>query len=84
MKKLLLLAAFGVAGIMNAKTIAISHDDISFSDTSVSVFEESEWCGTVTFMTSCGLPIEDSYCTSWGEACLIESWNVLDEYYCAP
>ena len=52
MKKLLLLAAFGVAGMMNAKTIAISHDEISFSDTSVSVFEESEWCGTVTFMTS--------------------------------
>ena len=44
MKKLLLLAAFGVTGMMNAKTIAISHDEISFYDTSVSVFEESEWC----------------------------------------
>ncbi|GEM_PF-2243588 len=38
MKKLLLLAAFGVAGMMNAKAIAVSHDDlISFAETSVPV-----------------------------------------------
>lgn len=73
MKKLLLVAAFGVAGVMSAKGNV---------DNVPQAAHDVEWCGTVTFMTSCGFPIQDSYCTSWGVNCLIESINAFNEYFC--
>ena len=73
MKKLLLVAAFGAAGFMSAKGTV---------DNVPQATHDVEWCGTVTYMTSCGLPIQDSYCTSWGEACLMESIAMFNEYFC--
>ena len=71
MKKVFLLAAFGVAGMMSANNI--SSKEIS-----------DEWCGTVTYQTSCGFSIEDSYCTRGGQNCLEQSLELFDEYFCAP
>lgn len=73
MKKLLLVATITVAGFASAKGNV---------ENSLKVKKNVEWCGTVTYVTSCGLPIQDSYCTSWGEACLMESAALLDEYFC--
>jgi len=74
MKKIILVAALGVAGIVSAKT----------SVEKKVIKEKEEWCGTITIMTSCGLPIQDSYCTSWGVKCLMDNANLLDEYFCNP
>lgn len=71
MKKVILLAAFGTAGILSAKETVKAMDLTAF-----------EWCGTVTYQTSCGLPIQDSYCTSWGQQCLMDNYALLDEYFC--
>lgn len=73
MKKLLLVATICVAGFANAKS--------NVENTSKAI-NDVEWCGTVTYMTSCGFPIQDSYCTSWGVSCLIESINAFNEYFC--
>lgn len=71
MKKAILLIAFGFAGILSAKEKAVKKETKTY-----------EWCGTVTYHTSCGLPIQDSYCTSWGQQCLIDNMALLDEYFC--
>ena len=45
---------------------------------------DEEWCGTVTYQTSCGFPIQDSYCTSWGTNCLDQAADAFDEFFCSP
>ncbi|GEN74067.1 hypothetical protein [Chryseobacterium lathyri] len=71
MKKLILVAALGVAGLASAKGNVKKMD-----------LKAVEWCGTVTYQTSCGFPIQDSYCTSWGQQCLMDNMALLDEYFC--
>ncbi|MFS4472234.1 hypothetical protein [Chryseobacterium sp. T20] len=75
MKKLILLAAFGAAGLVSAKESVLNAKEKNDQ-------KAVEWCGTVTYHTSCGLPIQDSYCTSWGEQCLMDNMALLDEYFC--
>ena len=93
MKKVFLLAAFGVAGMMSASSTSPEQLDYSISDLKFSILEkvkesklilDEEWCGTVTYQTSCGFPIQDSYCTSWGTNCLDQAADAFDEFFCSP
>lgn len=81
MKKLLFVAALGVAGLMSANVNPLKTETSKEVEKTVKL-EEVEWCGTVKYMTSCGLPGYDSWCTSDGEECLLKAYDMFEEYYC--
>ena len=86
MKKLFFIAALGVAGMMSASNGSIqdsnSSDDIALES---SASDSSTGCYTITYITSCGFPIQDSWCTGWGPECsIMNTWEMFDDYFCAP
>lgn len=85
MKKMLLVAALGVAGLVSANQVSYER---GFDEPVTQVAESSEellvdeWCGTVSYPTSCGFIGYDSWCSSWGIHCLMEASDMFEEYYC--
>lgn len=78
MKKILLVAALGVAGIMSANTPIENSSEPNFELEEVKV----EWCGTIMYSLSCGIKAGDSWCESWGDGCITTSYNTLNYLYC--
>ncbi|SUX45712.1 hypothetical protein [Chryseobacterium indoltheticum] len=84
MKKNILLAAFGVAGLVSAKTseivekVEIVNTDNSTKETVIGN------CYTVTYVLSCGERILDSYCDSYDdiECDLMVIWDAWDNELC--
>lgn len=80
MKKIILLAAFGVAGLVSAKTseivekVEVVNTDNSTKETVI------DNCYTVTYVLSCGDRILDSYCDI--ECDLMVIWDAWDNELC--
>lgn len=90
MKKLVILAAFGVAGLVNAntkelpsiqnyKTVKNSFDcDVLETETILND------CYTIAYVLSCGERIVDSYCESYDqiECDIMVIWEAWDNELC--
>lgn len=84
-EKSIIIGGFRSRRIYECQCFSAAGNNVTIDDGMLATDElQSEWCGTVTYYTSCGFPIQDSYCSSWGTQCLIEAWDALDQYYCAP
>lgn len=82
MKKVLFVAALGVAGLMSANVSPLNGETSKEIEKTSKLEEQQEWCGTVKYITSCGLPGYDSWCTSDGEECLMKTQEMFEDYYC--
>ncbi|KMQ69224.1 hypothetical protein ACM39_03745 [Chryseobacterium sp. FH2] len=89
MKKILLAAAFGVAGIVSAKD-AVKNE---FGKKAQSEnLKKTEFCikptkkiiSNIKVMTSCGLPAYITWDTDWGIECLMSDAAAADYLTCAP
>lgn len=88
MKKVLLLAALGVAGVMSASSYyadapLIKSESIEKNEVSESV-KLVDSCYPVTYVLSCGERVYDTHCTSFDPIlCDVETiWGMWDEILC--
>ncbi|MFS4471743.1 hypothetical protein [Chryseobacterium sp. T20] len=83
MKKIILLAAFGVAGLVNAKSTVVSNNDskvteIREKENKVKAFG----CMQVFVQTSCGLNSYTTWCSEWGTECLMSDAEAVEQINC--
>lgn len=85
MKKMILLVAFGVTALVNAKNAVVNN---TFESTESKEIKEKEnrvkafGCMQVFIETSCGLNSNTTWCSEWGLACLISDAEAMEQINC--
>lgn len=85
MKKIILLAAFGVAGLVNAKSTVASN--LYYKVTEIKEEEKENkvkafGCMQVFVQTSCGLNSYTTWCSEWGTECLMSDAEAVEQINC--
>ncbi|MDQ1857501.1 hypothetical protein [Chryseobacterium sp. WLY505] len=83
MKKIILLAAFGAAGLINAKSMLMLNSnfkvtEIREKENKVKAFG----CIQVFVQTSCGLNSYTTWCSEWGTECLMSDAEAVEQINC--
>ena len=83
MKKIILLAAFGVAGLVNAKSTVVSNNDSKVTE----IIEKENkvkafGCMQVFVQTSCGLNSYTTWCSECGTECLMSDAEAVEQINC--
>ncbi|MET3537512.1 hypothetical protein [Chryseobacterium limigenitum] len=81
MKKMILLAAFVGAGLVNAKSTVVKNSD---SKETKEVKENSTafGCIQIFIQTSCGLNSNTTWCSEWGIDCLMSDAEAVEQINC--
>ncbi|SDL98419.1 hypothetical protein [Chryseobacterium taihuense] len=85
MKKILLIAAFGVTGLVSAKDNKKTVEKSESKKEVVNLKETKElkrWIANIKVITSCGLPAYISWDTDWGIDCLMSDAAAADYLTC--
>lgn len=83
MKKIILLAAFGVAGLVNAKSTVMPNLDSKVTETKEKENKVKAFgCMQVFIQTSCGLNSYTTWCSEWGTECLMSDAEAVEQINC--